>query len=65
VYVKQPGVRNASEGAIKFYMQHAPAEPTDEDQQAFREAVRVSRERFEAWMKLPFDQRYPKKDAAA
>jgi hypothetical protein len=53
VYVRQPGVQNASEGAIKFYMHHAPAEPSAEDQALFSEAVRVSSERFrkrmESW----------------
>jgi hypothetical protein len=48
VYVKQPGVRNASEGAIKFYMQHAPQTPRDDDQRLFKEASRLTRERFEA-----------------
>lgn len=48
VYVRQPGVRNASEGAIKFYMAHAPLKPTEEEQKIFAKAVRISRERFEA-----------------
>ncbi len=46
VYVRQPGVRNASEGAIKFYMAHAPVEPTPADQKLFADAVRLSSERF-------------------
>lgn len=48
VYVRQPGVQNASQGAIKFYMHHAPAAPTARDQQLFRDALRVSRERWSA-----------------
>lgn len=50
VYVRQPGVRNASEGAIKFYMHHAPSEPSAEDQELFKAAVRKSKERFQALM---------------
>lgn len=46
VYVRIPGVRNASEGAIKFYMHHAHREPTPEQVRLFADAVRVSRERF-------------------
>lgn len=48
LYIKQPGVRNASEGAIKFYMQHAPKDPTPEEQRIFAEAVRISNERARA-----------------
>ncbi|SHG91360.1 hypothetical protein [Bradyrhizobium erythrophlei] len=52
VYVRQPGVRNASEGAIKFYKWHAPESPTEEDQELFARACRVTRERFDAqWAK--------------
>lgn len=54
VYVRQPGVRNASEGAIKFYMWHAPAAPTDADQKLFADARRLTSERFRAQM----DQRF-------
>lgn len=50
VYVRQPGVRNASEGAIKFYMAHAPGAPTKEDQELFASATRVTTERFRASM---------------
>lgn len=46
VYVRQPGVRNASEGAIKFYMHHAPAAPSAEDQQLFAEARGLTSARF-------------------
>jgi len=48
VYVRQPGVRNASEGAIKFYMQHAPRNPSAEDRDLFSAALRISGERFRA-----------------
>lgn len=50
-YVRSPGVRNASEGAIKFYMQHVPDEPTAEDQELFAHALRLSSERFTARFK--------------
>jgi hypothetical protein len=46
VYVRQPGVRNASEGAIKFYKQHAPERPTEAEKALFSAAVRVTHERF-------------------
>lgn len=46
VYVTQPGVRNAGEGAIKFYKQHSPEAVSDEDEKLFVEAVRISNERF-------------------
>jgi hypothetical protein len=48
VYVRQPGVRNASEGAIKFYSYHAPEKPSVADQQLFANAQRVTNERFRA-----------------
>ncbi len=47
-YVRQPGVRNASEGAIKFYMTHAPEAPTPEQQELFSKAVSLTNERFHA-----------------
>jgi hypothetical protein len=50
VYVRQPGVQNASQGAIKFYMHHAPAAPSEEDQRLFAEAVRISNERHNEMM---------------
>lgn len=50
VYVRQPGVVNASQGAIKFYMQHAHKDPSEEQKKLFADACRVSRERFEAQM---------------
>jgi hypothetical protein len=46
VYVQQPGVRNAAEGAIKFYMHHAPAKPSAEDQELFAKARRLTNERW-------------------
>jgi hypothetical protein len=49
-YVRQPGVRNAGDGAIKFYMAHAPASPSAEDKELFASAVRLSLERFRAKM---------------
>lgn len=48
VYVRQPGVRNASEGAIKFYKHHVPESPTVEDQELFAQATKVTNERFAA-----------------
>lgn len=50
-YVHQPGVRNAHEGAIKFYMQHLPRtaddklDVTDEQQAEYGRAVRSTRQR--------------------
>lgn len=46
VYLRQPGVRNASEGAIKFYMHHAPKDPAEGDRLLFAKAVKLSRDRF-------------------
>ena len=63
VYVHQPGVRNAHEGGIKFYMQHVPRgedgkiQVTDEQQAEYAKAVKVSKERFNRYM----DEMYPKK----
>ncbi len=51
VYVHQPGVRNAMEGGIKFYMPHVPRGEdgkimvTDEQQQDYRDAVLASKRR--------------------
>lgn len=56
VYVRQPGVRNASEGGIKFYMQHVPRtddnkiDVSPEQQKEFGEAVRRSRVRFDRYL---------------
>lgn len=60
IYVTQPNVRNASEGAIKFYMVHVPNEVPDEHQELYREVMRLSRERFEAKMA----ERFPRKEAS-
>jgi len=48
VYVRQPGVQNASQGAIKFYMQHMPTHPSKEMMDLFDRALQLSQERFEA-----------------
>jgi hypothetical protein len=48
VYVRSPGVRNAAEGAIKFYTWHAPEQPTKADQELFAAATKVTNERFRA-----------------
>lgn len=56
VYVHQPGVRNASEGGIKFYMQHLPRNDdgslavTPEQNAEYSRAVKASRKRFERWL---------------
>ncbi len=57
VYVHQPGVRNAHEGGIKFYMQHVPRnvnndgiEVTKEQQAEYSRAVMASRARFAKMM---------------
>jgi hypothetical protein len=51
VYIWQPGVRNAMEGGIKFYMQHLPREDgklaiTDQQNADYIRAVRASKARF-------------------
>lgn len=57
VYVLQPGVRNAMEGGIKFYMQHIPRRPdgklavTEEQNVQYALAVRSSRIRFERYLR--------------
>jgi hypothetical protein len=63
VYVHQPGVRNAHEGGIKFYMMHVPRGEdgkiavTEEQQAEYAEAVRRSRKRFDRYLA----ERYPKR----
>ena len=53
IYVHQPGVRNASEGGIKFYTQHLPRDEngkmlvSDERQAEYGRAVAASHKRFE------------------
>lgn len=46
VYVRIPGVVNASQGAIKFYKQHAPRDASKEDQELFSAALTLSSERW-------------------
>lgn len=52
IYVHQPGVRNASEGGIKFYTQHLPRNAdgsiavTEQQQEEYGRAVAVSEKRF-------------------
>lgn len=47
VYVRQPGVRNASEGAIKFYGWHASDKAGEAEHQLLKHAMQVSAERFQ------------------
>lgn len=58
IYVHQPGVRNAHEGGIKFYMQHLPRKADgsldvdDEKNREYSEAVNRSNVRMKlAWSK--------------
>jgi hypothetical protein len=60
VYVHQPGVRNAHEGGIKFYMMHLPRKDgkidvTDQQQAEYADAVKRSDSRFNIYLK----NRYP------
>lgn len=61
VYVRQPGVRNAHEGGIKFYMQHVPRDEnnkiavTEEQNKEYSEAVHRTHARFDKWLK----EQYP------
>lgn len=48
VYVRQPGVRNAGEGAIKFYSAHLPKVMRVADRQLLANAMKVSFERYRA-----------------
>lgn len=58
IYVKQPGVRNAHEGGIKFYTQHLPRDSesklmiTPEQAAEYNKAVHGSRARFNNYMVL-------------
>lgn len=61
IYLHRPGIRNASQGAIKFYMQHVPRTAdgkeiavTDQQSQEYSEACRRSSTRFR---KMLEDQR--------
>ena len=53
IYVRQPGVRNAHEGGIKFYTWHLPHDKdgklvvTQQQQDEYGQAVRRSRDRFD------------------
>lgn len=62
VYVKQPNVVNASEGAIKFYMHHAPENVSSADQELFAKAMQVTHERFMERYNKKLDE-IPKADA--
>jgi hypothetical protein len=63
VYVHQPGIRNASEGWIKFYMQHLPRTSegalavTEEQQQEYAKAVKATCTRFERYMATRYGSR--------
>ena len=56
VYVHQPGVRNASEGGIKFYTQHLPHSAdgkivvSAEQQDEYRRAVLGTQVRFDRYL---------------
>ncbi len=45
LYVRQPGVRNAGQGAIKFYQCHVPDHPRQAEQNLLDAAMRATRER--------------------
>ena len=47
IYVSRPSVRNAHEGGIKFYTWHLVAALTEVQQDAYRTALRNSRDRFD------------------
>jgi hypothetical protein len=51
VYVRQPDVCNAGQGAIKFYMWHAPQPPSPEAAELFSHARRLTWQRIEAQFK--------------
>lgn len=50
VYVKQPGVRNADEGGIKFYTMHFIGGATEEQHELYVQAVTRSNARFRTMM---------------
>jgi hypothetical protein len=56
VYVRQPRVRNAHEGGIKFYMQHLPRDGdgnitvTADQNKEYAQAVRATKARFERYL---------------
>lgn len=55
IYIRQPEVRNASEGAIKFYTHHVPSvekgeisqELMDDANKRYGQAVKISNDRFQ------------------
>lgn len=49
-YVRQPGVRNAGEGAIKFYTTHFPEKLRPDDISTLNAALKLSHARFTAQM---------------
>lgn len=63
IYVHQPGVRNAHEGAIKFYTQHLPRNAQgnidipEERHREYKAAVLASQRRFNVYLAM---QRTPK-----
>ena len=63
IYVHQAGVRNASEGAIKFYTQHLPRDKngkilvTDDQQAEYVKAVELTQKRFYKYLA----EKYPHK----
>jgi|SRR6185437_3391861 len=63
IYVHQPGVRNAHEGGIKFYMQHLPRGEdgklavSEERNDEYRRAVRATKVRFARYMSVTFGVR--------
>lgn len=60
IYVKQPGVRNAHEGGIKFYTQHLPrgddgkVNIPQERNDELKRAVRATKIRFDRYLKTAF-----------
>jgi len=47
IYVRQPGVSNAGDGVIKFYVQHIrPKDKTKEFENIVNEAIRISSDVF-------------------
>ena len=50
IYVRQPSVRNAHEGGIKFYTMHLPEKVIDEQQDDYQKAVSSSAQRFQRFL---------------
>ena len=67
IYVKRPGVRNASEGGIKFYTQHLPRHGNGnlavsaDQQDEFKRAVQGSHARFDGML---YGERKEPRDAS-